>query len=77
MTETEGLAVVGNEGEISSLMDRLGKPEDIARVALFLGFQSFGLAEQPNAHRHRPKHFWPSSQLDPQWSKDHAPTRAL
>jgi 3-oxoacyl-[acyl-carrier protein] reductase len=42
MTETEGLAVVGVEGEIaknigaSLPMGRLGKPDDIASVAVFL-----------------------------------------
>jgi 3-oxoacyl-[acyl-carrier protein] reductase len=42
MTETEGLAVVGVEGETAKSigailpMGRLGKPDDIARVAVFL-----------------------------------------
>jgi 3-oxoacyl-[acyl-carrier protein] reductase len=42
MTETEGLAVVGIEGETAKSMGaslpmgRLGRPDDIARVAVFL-----------------------------------------
>ncbi len=42
MTETEGLAVAGIEGETAKIiaatlpMGRLGKPDDIARVAVFL-----------------------------------------
>jgi 3-oxoacyl-[acyl-carrier protein] reductase len=42
MTETEGLAVMGIEGETaknlgaSLPMGRLGRPDDIARVAVFL-----------------------------------------
>jgi 3-oxoacyl-[acyl-carrier protein] reductase len=42
MTETEGLAVAGIDGETASNiaatlpMGRLGKPDDIARVAVFL-----------------------------------------
>jgi 3-oxoacyl-[acyl-carrier protein] reductase len=42
MTETEGLAVAGIDGETANTiaatlpMGRLGKPDDIARVAVFL-----------------------------------------
>lgn len=42
MTETEGLAVAGTDGETARNigatlpMGRVGKPDDIARVAVFL-----------------------------------------